>query len=89
MEKKRRIPVKWVVKGYIDTPYTDLKHAVQYALDPDTPLPKDREYVENSLQVDLGQLYADNRGRFTEKDVAFFQSMLDEIERKKQEEVQE
>ena len=54
--ENRRIPVKWVVSGYIDTPYPDLESAVKYALDSDTPLPKDREYVENSLEVNLGQL---------------------------------
>ena len=38
--ENRRIPVKWVVSGYIDTPYPDLESAVKYALDSDTPLPK-------------------------------------------------
>ena len=81
--ENRRIPVKWVGSGYIDTPYPDLESAVKYALDSDTPLPKDREYVENSLEVNLGQLYADNRGVFSKEDAQFFQEMLNEIERKK------
>lgn len=81
--ENRRIPVKLEMKGYIDTPYGDLKSAVGYALDPDTSLPKDREYVQGSLRVDLGQLYADNRGVFTKDDAAFFQTMLDAVERQK------
>lgn len=80
-----RIPVKLEMKGYINTPYQDLKSAVAYALDPDTPLPKDREYVEDSLRIDLGQLYADNRGVFSEEDAAYFQKMLDDLEQKKTE----
>ena len=34
-----RIPVKFMMKGYVDTPCKDLKSAVAYALHPDTPLP--------------------------------------------------
>lgn len=81
--KNRRIPVKWEVKGYVDTPYPDLERAVKYVLHPDTSLPKEREYVEDSLQVNLGQLYADNRGVFSKEDAQFLQEMLDEIEKKK------
>lgn len=63
-----RIPVKFMMKGYVDTPCKDLKSAVAYALHPDTPLPKDREYVAESLEVDIGRLYADARASFPNSD---------------------
>lgn len=82
---KYRIPVKFMMKGYVETPCKDLKSAVAYALHPDTPLPKDRKYVEDSLAVDIGQLYADARASFPDSDAAYFQELLDEVERKKRE----
>ena len=75
-----RIPIKWEVKGYVNTPYGDLKRAVEFALHPDTPLPKEREYVEDSLKVNLGQLYADNYGSFPDSDAAYFQKLMDAAE---------
>lgn len=80
---KYRIPVKFMMKGYVETPCKDLKSAVAYALHPDTPLPKDREYVEDSLAVDIGQLYSDARASFPDSDAAYFQELLNEVERKK------
>lgn len=79
-----RIPVKFVMKGYVDTPCKDLRSAVAYALHPDTPLPKDREYVAESLAVDIGQLYADARASFPDSDAEYFQELLNEAEKRKQ-----
>lgn len=78
-----RIPVKFMMKGYVDTPCKDLKSAVAYALHPDTPLPKDREYVAESLEVDIGRLYADARASFPNSDAEYFQELLNELERRK------
>ena len=80
---KYRIPVKFMMKGYVDTPCKDLKSAVAYALHPETPLPKDREYVDESLTIDIGQLYADARASFPDSDAEYFQELLNELERKK------
>lgn len=80
---KYRIPVKFMMKGYVDTPCKDLKSAVAYALHPDTPLPKDREYVAESLEVDIGRLYADARASFPNSDAEYFQELLNELERRK------
>ena len=78
-----RIPVKFMMKGYVDTPCKDLKSAVAYALHPDTPLPKDREYVAESLEVDIGRRYADARASFPNSDAEYFQELLNELERRK------
>ena len=78
-----RIPVKFMMKGYVDTPCKDLKSAVAYAPHPDTPLPKDREYVAESLEVDIGRLYADARASFPNSDAEYFQELLNELERRK------
>ena len=81
--EKYRIPVCWMMKGYVETPCNNLKSAVDYALHPDTPLPKDRDYVEGSLSLDIGQLYADARATFPDSDAVYFQELLDKLEKKR------
>lgn len=72
-----KIPVKWGMKGYIETPCVSLRDAVEYALSEDADLPGNREFIENSLQLNIGQLYRDARTFFPDSDAETFQKLLD------------
>lgn len=39
--------------------------------------------MEESLTIDIGQLYADARASFPDSDAEYFQELLNELERKK------
>lgn len=80
------VPLKWLVHGILPVEAKSLKEAVGYALSPDNPLPKEREFVPDSLELDLPALYALARVAFPDSDAAFFEELYQERERQMKEE---
>lgn len=76
-----KIPVKWEMQGYIKTPCNNLKEAIAYALSQDADLPRNREYVEGSVRIDIGRLYRDARYSFPDSDAPYFQELLDSVKK--------
>ena len=74
--KNYRIPVIWKCTGYVNTHKSNLKDAIAFALDPDTPLPDNREFVQDSLEIDKGRLYADARDHYPDSDAEYIEKLF-------------
>lgn len=77
-----RIPLKWELSGELLVNTETLEQAVQNALDEDAPLPKNGEYVEGSLRVDFGRLYALARASFPDSALPFVERLMAELKEK-------
>ena len=78
------IPVIWQMRGIIKVKRPNLKKAVQYALGPASQLPRDKEYVEDSLKLDFAMLYPIARTKYPDSDAPYLEEIIREIEAKAQ-----
>lgn len=74
--KNYRIPVIWKCRGYINTHKSGIEGAIAVALDPNTPLPDDREFVQGSLEIDKARLYADARDHYPDSDAEYLEKLF-------------
>lgn len=81
--ENRRIPVKWVVSGYIEYAISGFGKRCQICFGFRYAFAKGPGVCREFAGSKPWALYADNRGVFSKEDAQFFQEMLNEIERKK------
>lgn len=78
---KYRIPLKWEMRGDLVVNKETLEQAVNKALSEDSPLPQNSEFVEQSLQVDFGRLYALARASFPDSDLPFVERLMTSLKK--------
>ena len=75
------VPMKWQERGSLPVESESLEEAAAYALGEDSPLPKVREYVPGSLELDIPALYATARAKYPDSDADFFERLYQEQEK--------
>lgn len=81
-----RIPLKWEMRGALIVNKETLEQAVDEALSEESLLPQNGEFVEHSLQVDFGRLYALARASFPDSDLPFIECLMADLKKERKNE---